>query len=192
MPANRRVAKEEIAAYAGVLFDAVNERGGLDAVLAVRSQMEAVIAAMREDMDLQRALSDPDATDEQRYEVAKGTFAACEPELAEVLAVMASRKDMQFLPRVYEAFNGLMAEKLDTVVVDVTTVVPLDDELRRIIKEKTEADLGSKVVLNEHIDASILGGIIMSTGEKRIDASIISQLNHARNVLKETTDGGEC
>ena len=192
MPANRLIAKEEVATYASVLFDAANDRGGLDAVLDVRTQMEAVMAATRSDMDLARALSDPDATDEQRYEVAKGTFAACEPELGEGLAVMAQRSDMAFLPRVFEAYSGLMAEKLDTIVLDVTTVVPLDDELRRIIQEKTKADLGRNVVLHEHIDKSILGGIIMSTGEKRIDASIISQLNHARNVLKETSDGGEC
>ena len=192
MPINRLVVKEEIATYAGVLFDAASDRGGLEAVLEVRSQMEAVIGAMRADMGLASTLSDPDAADDVRYELAKGAFGACEPELGEVLAVMAQRRDLDLLPRVLEALNGLMAEKLDTVVVDVTTVVPLDDELRRIIKEKTEADLGVNVVLREHIDKAILGGIIMSTGEKRIDASIISQLNHARNVLKETTDGGEC
>ncbi len=192
MPINRLVVKEEIATYAGVLFDAASDRGGLEAVLEVRSQMEAVIGAMRADMGLASTLSDPDAADDVRYELAKGAFGACEPELGEVLAVMAQRRDLDLLPRVLEALNGLMAEKLGTVVVDVTTVVPLDDELRRIIKEKTEADLGVNVVLREHIDKAILGGIIMSTGEKRIDASIISQLNHARNVLKETTDGGEC
>ena len=192
MPINRLVVKEEIATYAGVLFDAASDRGGLEAVLEVRSQMEAVIGAMRADMGLASTLSDPDAADDVRYELAKGTFGACEPELGVVLAVMAQRRDLDLLPRVLEALNGLMAEKLGTVVVDVTTVVPLDDELRRIIKEKTEADLGVNVVLREHIDKAILGGIIMSTGEKRIDASIISQLNHARNVLKETTDGGEC
>ncbi len=192
MPINRLVVKEEIATYAGILFDAASDRGGLEAVLEVWSQMEAVIGAMRADMGLASTLSDPDAADDVRYELAKGAFGACEPELGEVLAVMAQRRDLDLLPRVLEALNGLMAEKLDTVVVDVTTVVPLDDELRRIIKEKTEADLGANVVLREHIDKAILGGIIMSTGEKRIDASIISQLNHARNVLKETTDGGEC
>ena len=192
MPINRLVVKEEIAPYAGILFAAARDRGGLEAVLEVWSQMEAVIGAMRADMGLASTLSDPDAADDVRYELAKGAFGACEPELGEVLAVMAQRRDLDLLPRVLEALNGLMAEKLDTVVVDVTTVVPLDDELRRIIKEKTEADLGANVVLREHIDKAILGGIIMSTGEKRIDASIISQLNHARNVLKETTDGGEC
>ena len=77
-------------------------------------------------------------------------------------------------------------------MVDVTTAVPLDDELRQLITEKAEADLGRRAVLRERIDASILGGIIMDVDGNYIDASMISQLNRARNVLKDTTDGGEC
>ena len=77
-------------------------------------------------------------------------------------------------------------------MVDVTPAVPLDDGLRQLITEKAEADLGRRAVLRERIDASILGGIIMDVDGNYIDASMISQLNRARNVLKDTTDGGEC
>ena len=45
-------------------------------------------------------------------------------------------------------------------------------------------------MLNESIDKTILGGIIMSVNGMRIDASVISQLNKARHTLKEN-DGGE-
>ena len=77
-------------------------------------------------------------------------------------------------------------------VVDVVTRVALDDHLREVIKNKAGKDLGCDVVLNESIDTSLLGGIIMSAGDKRIDASVASQLNNARIVLKKKTDGGEC
>ena len=90
------------------------------------------------------------------------------------------------------AYRNAAEEKLGVAVVDVTTVVALDDHLREVITEKLSADLGKKVVLREHIDASILGGIIMSTNGKRIDASVASELEHARIVLKEENDGGEC
>ena len=81
---------------------------------------------------------------------------------------------------------------LNVTVVDVTTVVPLDDHLREVITKKSEADLGTKVVLRESIDKSLIGGILMSANGKRIDASMTSQLEAARNVLKHSTDGGEC
>ena len=48
------------------------------------------------------------------------------------------------------------------------------------------------VYKRQHLDASLLGGILMSVGGKRIDASVVSQLENARTVLKQSMDGGEC
>ncbi|WP_172136395.1 ATP synthase F1 subunit delta [Adlercreutzia sp. ZJ473] len=192
MPTNRLVVKEEVAAYAAVMFDAANEAGGQDAVLEVRNQMEEIIHLMHSDMDLSGALSDTSYAPEQRNALAHAVFAECNPAFTEVMAVMAERGDADLLNRVFAAYGDELDTKLNLCVVDVTTVVALDDNLRHIIIEKAEAELGKKAVLRERIDPSILGGIIMSVNGKRIDASVISQLNNARHVLKETTDGGEC
>lgn len=192
MPTNRLIVKEEVAVYAAVLFDGAFEAGGRDAVLEVRDQMVRVAESMRTNMELSVALSDPGYTPEQRAELARNVFAGCNPVLLDVLAVLVERGDAALLPRVLESFAEQLQSKLNVCVVDVTTAVELDDDLRRIITEKAEADLDTNVVLRESVDKSILGGIIMSTNGKRIDASVVSQLDHARNVLKTTTDGGEC
>ena len=192
MPTNRLIVKEEVAVYAAVLFDGAFEAGGQEAVLEVRDQMVRVAGAMRTNMELSVALSDPGYTPEQRGELARNVFAGCNPVLLDVLAVLAERGDAALLPRVLENYAEQLQSKLNLCVVDVTTAVPLDDALRRIITEKAEADLDTNVVLRESVDKSILGGIIMSTNGKRIDTSVASQLDHARNVLKTTTDGGEC
>lgn len=192
MPTNRLVNKEKVATYASVLLDAAEEAGGQDAVLEVRDQAEQILGFMRSNMDLSGALEDTSYTPEQRNEVARNVFAPYHPVLVEVLAVMAERGDIALFSRVWKAYEEQLASKLNIAVVDVTTVVPLDDNLREIITKKTEADLGTKVVLREHIDQSILGGITMSANGRRIDASVLSQLESARTVLKLSTDGGEC
>lgn len=192
MATNRLVVKEEVAVYASVLFDAAHTAGGQEAVLEVREQMGEIIRLMRADLELTQSLSNPDFTPAQRKELVEGTFADCHLALREVLAVMAERGQADLLPRVFDAYRELLGDKLGICVVDVTTAVPLDDGLRQLITEKAEADLGWRAVLRERIDASILGGIIMDVDGNYIDASMISQLNRARNVLKDTTDGGEC
>ena len=103
---------------------------------------------------------------------------------------MSRNGDASLLTRVYHEYESVIEDKLKLCVVDVVTAVPLDDELRALIKQKAEADLGMTAVLSESIDKSILGGIIMSVKGMRIDASVISQLYHARETLKQT-DGGE-
>ena len=70
-------------------------------------------------------------------------------------------------------------------VVDVVTRVALDDHLREVIKNKAGKDLGCDVVLNESIDTSLLGGIIMSANGQRIDASVNTMLDNARTALKK-------
>lgn len=192
MPTNRHVQKEKVATYASVLLDAALAAGGQDAVLEVRDQAERIIRIMRSNMDLSSSLQDSSYTPEQRNSLARNVFAQGHPVLIDVLAVMAERGDFALLSRVWESYGEQVERKLNVTVVDVTTVVPLDDHLREVITKKSEADLGTKVVLRESIDKSLIGGILMSANGKRIDASMTSQLEAARNVLKHSTDGGEC
>lgn len=192
MPTNRLVIKETVDTYAQVLLDAANAAGGQEAVLEVRDQLEVVTKALRSNIDLQVALAEKAYTPEQREELVRNVFTGMRPALVDVLLVMSERDDLELANRVYAAFDGLIEEKLGVVVVDVTTAVPLDDALRETISNKAAQDLGKKVVLRERVDKSILGGIIMSASGRRIDASIATQLDTARTVLKTTTDGGEC
>ena len=192
MPTNRLVVKETVDTYAQVLLDAANAAGGQEAVLEVRDQLEVVTKALRSNIDLQVALAEKAYTPEQREELVRNVFTGMHPALVDVLLVMSERDDLELANRVYAAFDGLIEEKLGVVVVDVTTAVPLDDALRETISNKAAQDLGKKVVLRERVDKSILGGIIMSASGRRIDASIATQLDTARTVLKTTTDGGEC
>ena len=188
MPTNRQILKEKVATYASVLLDGAYEAGGQDAVLEVRDQAERILRIARSNMDLSDALEDSSYTPEQRGQLVRNLFASSNP----VLAVMAEREDFALLSRVWASYGEQLERKLNVTVVDVTTVVELDDHLREVITKKAEADLGTNVVLREHIDKSLLGGILMSANGKRIDASVLSQLESARNVLKLSTDGGEC
>lgn len=191
MPINRQIVKEQVTTYAAVLLDGAYNAGGQDAVLEVRDQLESIVRISRTNMDLAGALKDSSYAPEQRAEVAKSVFAQCNPALVDVLAVMAERGDIELLSRIADSYGQQLETKLNMTVVDVTTVVELDDHLREVIVKKAESDLGTKVVLREHIDPSLLGGILMNANGKRIDASILTQLENARVVLKDTTDGGE-
>ena len=192
MPNNRHLEQGKVLTYASVLLDSVYESGGQDAVLEVRDQFESVVKIIRSNMDLAGALSDSSSKPETRASVARGTFAMCDQALCGTLAVMAERKDIDLVNRIYASFVEQLERKLNIVVVDVTTVVSLDDHLREVITNKVAADLKANVVLREHIDTSLLGGILITAGGKRIDASVASKLEVARTALKQTTHGGEC
>ena len=186
MPTNRHTLKAAAELYASTLVDTLSNEGGIDTVIEGRSQMEQVISYSRSHAEFLEAMHDPAYTVEQRSNLIKAVFSDCQPALISVLGLMVERDELELLPRVFELFDAQVAEKLNTTVVDVVTRVPLDDHLRDIIKNKTSADLGRQVVLNESIDPYMLGGIIMSAEGKRIDASVNTMLETARRTLKET------
>ena len=189
---NRHVVNEIIAAYANAALEGAQSAGGRDAVVVVRNQMVQVLGFMATNIKLRLTFDDESLSSEQRKELAHKVFDGYNPVLVDLLSVMASRADMTLLRRVAALYEDMVRKQLDFSIVDVTTVVELDDALRALISNKLSADLGQDVVLVEHIDDSILGGIVIRSGGRYIDSSVRSQLLNARTVLNEQTDGGEC
>ncbi|QWT18234.1 F0F1 ATP synthase subunit delta [Collinsella sp. zg1085] len=113
------------------------------------------------------------------------------PEVMQVLSSMAVGGDLDKLPAVLSMYREMVARDRDVVGVHVTTAIPLDDELRDFIKRKCEADLESRVFLIEHVDATIIGGVILSVNGHRRDASIRMQLESVRKVLTQTNSNSE-
>ena len=75
--------------------------------------------------------------------------------------------------------------------MDVTTAVPMDDEMRERVREKCRKDFDAPVYLVEHVDPSILGGIILEAKGHRRDASVKAQLINVRKKLSSANMGGD-
>lgn len=188
MPTKRILVKQEVATYVQCLLEAAQVA---DRVFEDIEDIKNVRVAVVKSSQVREFLQNPNVPAENKSAFVKDAFSGFAPEVVSVVAVMAERGDMKLLGRVAVAYEAAAEKALDMVVVDVTTAVPLDDHLRDVISKKLSADLGHGVRLNESVDASILGGIIISTHGKRMDASVKTQLNHARQVLKTASTGGE-
>jgi len=74
---------------------------------------------------------------------------------------------------------------LGVMQVDVTTATKLTDELRNkittYVQQSVDGGTDLQVSIAEHIDADILGGVIIETPNKRLDASTKNQLTKLRN-----------
>lgn len=157
-----------------------------DRVFAVAGEFDELLAVVRGSIELRSALTDKAVPAESKKAIVAGVFAGFAPELISVFSVMVEREDLAALTRAHDRYAVLAEEALGAVIIDVTTVVPLDDTLRAQIVNKYSAQLGTGVLLREHTDSSLIGGIILSTHGKRIDASVLSQLESARHVLSKT------
>lgn len=188
MPTNRKLAKQAVTTYVAVLLDAAQ---GENRVFEDIEDLRTARAAVIKSVQVREFLGEVNIPAENKSAFVKELLAGLAPEVVSTVAVMAERGDINLLGRVANGYAEAAEKALDTVVVDVTTAVPLDDHLRDVISTKLSADLGHSVRLNETVDRSILGGIIMGTHGKRMDASVKTQLQHARQVLSTASTGGD-
>lgn len=157
----------------------------------VSSQLQDILQIIRGKTELRNALEDGSIPAEKRSEIVREVFKEANPIVVKTLGVMVERDDIGLLSRVLEEYDAALEEETGVITVDVTTAVPLDEKTRELVKNKMSADFGGKeIMLQEHVDKSILGGIVLDAHGKRIDASVQSRLEKARTVLS-TIPGGE-
>ena len=169
--------------YAEVLLEATKASGN---VFEVASEFDELVAAVRGSIELRRALTDKAIPAQAKKGLVDEIFEGFAPELLATFNVMVDREELSMLPRVRETYVTMAEDALNAVFIDVTTVVPLDEDLRQQIITKYSVQLGRGVLLREHIDSSLIGGIVLTTHGKRIDASVSSQLESARHVLSKS------
>ncbi|MDR1088043.1 MAG: ATP synthase F1 subunit delta [Coriobacteriales bacterium] len=171
-------AKAEV--YARVLLEAAQAS---DRVFVLTGELAELLATVRGSLELRSALSEATFPEQAKKAIIAEIFSDYAPELLATFEVMVERGDLATLPRVCEFYYALAEEALGAIILDVSTVVPLDEELRQQIITKYSSQLGRGVLLREYIDPDLIGGIVLASHGKRIDASVSSQLENARQVL---------
>lgn len=180
---------ETIGTFARVLFELANATGDVDAVDA---GLREVAETVRGNVQLRDVLADESVTGEKKRAVLAELFSAdVAPEVVAIAGLAVERGYVVSLGQIAERFSEVAESERGIVVADVTTAVPLTDDLRGSITDKLSASLGRPVTLRERVDGSILGGIKINVAGRVLDGSLSSQLDAVRATLATASQGGE-
>ncbi|MGI6032886.1 MAG: ATP synthase F1 subunit delta [Coriobacteriales bacterium] len=188
MPKNRMLIKQEINTYTDVLLDFAKEKGN---EYEISAQLEEMKKVVRMSPGLDQVLNDDTLPEDTRADVIGEVFKEFDPDLVKFLLVMGERGDISHLGRIAELYDQKLQERDNVVILDVSTVIELDDELREKIKSKFAAQFDKEIVLREHVEPWILGGINVRANGKRIDCCTATRLDKVRVALSSVTTGGE-
>ncbi len=169
--------------YASALFDLASESG---TVSAVESDLETLAAALSESAELAAATTNPQLSrGEQGAAVAA---VAKHLKLSELttnfLGVLAGNRRLSKLPDMVSAFKTIAAAQRGEVSAQVTSAHPLTEDQLAALKTKLTARVGRTVMLSADTDPDLLGGLVVTIGSERIDASIRTRLNSLSQAMK--------
>ncbi|MBL4700013.1 MAG: ATP synthase F1 subunit delta [Phycisphaeraceae bacterium] len=80
------------------------------------------------------------------------------------------------LTDIFKSFSRIVDSRNGIVEVDVYFATPLDDAALESLGQKIGAAIQRNVILNQKIDANLIGGMKLRVGDRLIDGSIVTQL----------------
>ncbi len=169
--------------YASALFDLASENG---TVTAVETDLETLKSALSELHDLRAATTNPKLS---RGEQAQAIAAVAKHlNLSDLtgrfLGVLAANRRLSALPGMIAAFKAIAAGQRGEVTATVTSAHALTDAQLTTLKDKLTAREGRTVMLSADVDPDLLGGLVVTIGSQRIDASIRTRLNSLAQAMK--------
>ncbi len=170
--------------YAAALFDLASEAG---TVTAVESDLERLDEALAQSGDLAALTTNPEISRKASEQALSGVAKLLDlGQLTQnFLGVLAQNRRLGSLPAMIRAFRTIAAAQRGEVTAQVTSAHPLTDEQIETLKHKLTAREGRTVKLHSAVDPDLLGGLVVTVGSKRIDASIRTRLNSLAQAMKE-------
>ncbi len=169
--------------YASALFELASENGS---VTAVESDLGTLSEALSDSDDLAAATTNPQLSrgDQAQAIASVAKHLKLSDLTTNFLGVLAGNRRLAKLPEMVAAFKTIAAAQRGEVTATVTSAHPLSDEQLATLKTKLTAREGRTVMLDANVDPDLLGGLVVTIGSQRIDASIRTRLNSLSQAMK--------
>lgn len=168
--------------YARAIFELAQESGKLEAYGANLRDIRATVYGQA---DLQRFVEDPQIPVVAKKSVMDQIFSkdTLAEEVYNFVQLLLDKRRISLLGAIVEEFKTLSNEALGVAIADVTTAIAIDDAQAEKLKGKLEELSGKRVELRTHVDAGIIGGVVVQMGDKRIDGSVTGRLQALKREI---------
>lgn len=92
------------------------------------------------------------------------------------LMLLVDKRRIALLEAIEEGYRALSNKARGIVIADVTTAGEMAAAQQESLREKLASVTGKKVQLRMHTDESLIGGVVVKIGDKRIDGSVQGRL----------------
>lgn len=172
--------------YATALYSAATKLKQLD---AVEKDLSAIQQAIRTNPKIRDSIASPIIQRREMAGALKGAAAQSKmaPATSNLLETMAENGRLKRLDGVISAFKTIMAAHRGEVVCEVITAKALDQSQTQQLEQALKKFLSANesIQLTTKVDPAIIGGMVVSIGDKYIDMSIASKVKKYTEILQQ-------
>ena len=159
--------------YGSAMFELAQEQNKLE---LMEEQLGYVASVMAEQPELRSFLENPIVTEDAKIKLVALHF----------IYVMIKRGRHRYIAEAIAAFIQKSREDRGILEATVTVAEPITADVEASVQAKLREVTGKDVILSVRQDPSIMGGIVIQVGDKRIDGSVSRRLEELEKSLLRT------
>ncbi|XP_017856300.1 PREDICTED: ATP synthase subunit O, mitochondrial [Drosophila arizonae] len=171
--------------YATALYSAATKLSQLD---QVEKDLTALQSTIKADKKLREQVTSPIINKKVMATALKEAAAKLKfaPATANLLGLLADNGRLKKLDTVISAFKTIMAAHRGEVVCEVISAKPLDAGQNKQLEGALKSFLkpNQSLKITSRVDPSIIGGLIVSIGDKYVDMSIATKVKLYTDVIQ--------
>lgn len=167
--------------YSRAIFELAQEENKLDDYAKDLNQVQADVFSLPEAV---KFFQNPLIPHQAKKDLLTKAFnKEISADVMNFLMLLVDKNRIGIFNEIYEIFNGLKNQAQGILVADVITAFPLTKTQETQLNKKLASVTGKKIQIRKHEDKSILGGVIVTIGDKRIDGSAAGRLRALKGTL---------
>lgn len=172
--------------YASALYSAASKQGKLDQIGADMQTLDKALSSGT----ITSALKNPLLSAKEKSTIIDliVEHLKLDATSGRFLQLLAENGQLGKMQRVFREFGTIMSAHRGEVICEVTSARPLDAAMLKDVEATLARFLKpkEKLVLHTKVDESILGGMIVSVGDRYADMSTRSKINLYERLVKDT------
>jgi F-type H+-transporting ATPase subunit delta len=168
--------------YASALFDLANETSKTS---DVEGDLVKFQELLDESPDLLRVVRSPviGSGDQSRAIAAILNRVGIGGLTANFLKLVTANRRLFVIQGIIKVYRALSAKARGEITAEVTSAFALNDGQVTALKETLKASVGKEVTLQQRVDPSLLGGLVVKVGSRMIDSSLKTKLQNMKVAL---------
>ena len=163
--------------YAKSIFNLAQEQGKLETTY---EEVNILVEVFKNDQVACDFLTNPVLSFSKKKEVFdKILKATLKTFTMSILYFIIKQKRASLLMQILEEYNLLYRKEKKIMYVDLITAKKANDELKNIIVKRLGQQ--QKILLNEKVDNSVLGGVLIKVNDRQFDSTVKSYINKIKS-----------
>ncbi len=164
--------------YAKALIDLAIERNELE---RVKQDIDLFLSAAKSSSELVAVLKNPIVPIDKKLKIVKGIFSAQVSNTTQsFFDIVVNKARAEVLYGTAVEFVHQYNEKKNILKAKIVSATALNDASRSEVISIVEKATNKQVVLEEKVDANLIGGFLLTVGDKQFDTSIAKSLQNLK------------